>query len=66
MTNLHDILERALKKDCTMWMQKEPESVEFDTEGIANPAEVIVNLGSDSDEGEDTYKDTDNGGGDTV
>jgi hypothetical protein len=61
MTDLHDILERALKKDCAMRMQKEPESVEFDTEGIADPTEVIVDLGSDSDEVEDVYTDSDHG-----
>ena len=65
MTDLHDILERALEKDRTMRIQKEPESMEFDTEGIAEPAEVIVDLGIESDEG-DVDEDIDNGNGGTV
>ncbi len=66
MTDLHDILERALEKDRTMRIQKEPESMEFDTEGIAEPAEVIVDLGIESDEGEDVDEDIDNGNRGTV
>jgi len=66
MTDLHDVLERALEKDRTMRIQKEPESAEFDTEGIADPAEVIVDLDSDSGDGEDVHKDIDNGDGEAV
>jgi hypothetical protein len=66
MTDLHDILERALEKDRTMRIQKEPESMEFDTEGITEPAEVIVDLGIGSDEGEDVDEDIDDGNGGTV
>ncbi|SRR6266545_1073645 len=66
MTDLHDVLERALEKDRTMQIQKEPESAEFDTEGIADPAEVIVDLDSDSDDGEDVNKDIYNGDGEVV
>jgi hypothetical protein len=38
-------------------------SIEFDTEGITEPAEVIVDLGIESDEGVDVDEDIDNGNG---